>query len=153
MTRASFDEFASSVAQLSGGWYSDYAIIPNKDVARWNGGDDDNGAVWTPDIPCEDEWRVWVHFLDDGDEDDFDLRIDGEPNPEWARFDGHCDWNIVTYRWRQINWRAEGESCGDNLGDPWVQNWGPGPHELHFKYRSSEAIAEVVVTNDPNYDP
>ena len=142
-------------ADLSGGWFSDFAVFLNKDVARYDvgGGDDNNGAVWTPEIPCEDEWRVWVQFFDEGDEDDFDLRVDGEPNPEWARFDGDCGFIDFEYKWRQINWRMDGESCNDNVNDPWVQTWGIGPHELRFKYRSSETIATVVVTNDPDYNP
>lgn len=140
-------------AMLYGGWSNEFSIFIGKKYADWQGDpQQDNGVVWVADVPCDDDFHVWVRFRDIGQDDSFFVQVDGAPQ-EWAIFDGDCGGNILNWRWEKLNWRNPNDNSCQWTEDPWIQSWTAGAHEIHFRFFDATGIAEIKFTNDPNYSP
>ncbi len=119
--------------------------------------DPEGDVAWQVDIPCEDTWHIFVRGHDRQVEDSYFVRVDGMPDPE-AIMELDCtddpqNGNGV-YRWQEMNWRAQGEDVCNYVEDPWTFDWTAGSsHDVVFSFRESRALARIVVTNDPNWQP
>jgi hypothetical protein len=104
------------------------------------------------DIPCADTWYVWVRYFDNGDNDAYFVRVDGEPS-EAAVFEGDCTSAGEGYGWRLLNWRDPGDPSCTYLEDPWTFQWGPGEHTIEFSLLESTALGRIVLSNSADFDP
>ena len=95
-------------ADVSGPWEVDYSNSLDQEFLRWEGSfedPEDNAIVFRPQIPCDDDWHVWVLFRDNGQYDSFFVQSDGAP-ANTAIFDGDCDFENDG-RWiyqSRLNW-------------------------------------------------
>ncbi len=141
-----------------GPWEIDHSNFLDQDFLRWEGSFDDpenNALIFNPQIPCDDDWRVWARMIDEGRNDSFFVQSDGAP-ADPAIFDGNCDQeNSIRWIWSELNWRVDDPEVNpcEFAEDPWVQSWGAGEHELVFSFRESFGLAEVIITNDPDFTP
>lgn len=146
-------EFGVAGATLTGGWSLTESQVGEGTIAVIDAGS--SGTVtFNAGIDCATTWHVWVRwFLADIGNDEFSVTIDGEPSPA-AVFAGDC-LNVAGggWTWTKLNWQQEGESGCDFVQDPWALPWSAGDHTITFGYRSAEALARIVLTNDPAYVP
>ena len=109
-------------------------------------------VTWDIDIPCNDDWHIWVRGRNLGEQDSFFARQDGGPDPA-PIFELDCGGGN-DYMWRELNWRDPemGMPC-EYVQDPWIAQWDAGPHQFQLEYRESPAVARIVVTNDDAFVP
>jgi hypothetical protein len=109
-------------------------------------------VTWDIDIPCNDDWHIWVRGRNAGEQDSFFARQDGGPDPA-PIFELDCGGGN-DYVWRELNWRDPemGMPC-EYVEDPWLAQWDAGAHEFQLEYRESPAVARIVVTNDDAFVP
>jgi hypothetical protein len=100
------------------------------------------------DIPCSDDWHVWVRGINNQQDDSFFVLVDGGPDPA-PIFEIACDQgpNQATYEWKELNWREQGDPGCTYVEDPWIQTWAAGPHTFTLGYRESYALSRIYVTN------
>ncbi len=146
-------------ASLSGDWKLVMSQQGEGKIARiplsvWN---PEGEVAWQVEVPCDDTWHIFVRGYDWQDEDSYFAQVDGAPNPE-AIMELDCTGDPQNgngvYRWREMNWRAQGEDVCNYVEDPWTFDWAAGSsHDVVFSFRESRALARIVVTNDPNWQP
>lgn len=95
--------------------------------------------------------------LDNNSNDSYFVQVDGAPLPS-AIMELDCtpqpQGMLAFYRWREMNWRDQGDGPCVYVEDPWTFEWkAQGTHQVVFSYRESRALARIVVTNDPNWQP
>ena len=152
---ASLAAQAPGVWALSGAWTLGMSMLGEGEIATivapQNG--TDGSILYTPDIPCDDTWYIWVRALDQGANDSYLAQLDGEPTPA-AIFEGDCTQNGNAYKWAVLNWRDPngGGSCM-YVQDPWAPTWTAGAHEIEFQYREVQGMGRILITNDPNLVP
>lgn len=145
--------FGAGGAELSGGWSLTESQVGEGTIAV-----NDNGVPGTvtfnASIDCATTWHVWVRwFLPEFGADEFTVTVDGQPRPA-AIFSGDClGVGGSGWIWSRLNWQEEGASGCDFVQDPWALPWGAGDHTITFGYRSSSALARIILTNDPDYVP
>lgn len=116
-------------------------------VLAWDEDTDNAYALYNFDIPCTDQWHVWVRGHDVETFDSFFVAVDGEPEPPPV-FELDCTGMPAqsAYVWRELNYRdAEAPPC--ETIDPWVQSWDEGFHSLLLLHRESLALSKLYVTN------
>ena len=143
----------ASQATLSGDWKLAESGVGEGTYAGVNPNKGTNGAVvWDVEIPCTATWHVWVRFYDDGSKDSFLTQLDAEPEPA-AIFEGDCKNSGNNWRWKQLNWRdPNGNNC-QYVKDPWTADWAAGTHQAAFRFRESDSVARIIVTNDAGFMP
>lgn len=114
--------------------------------------DSDNTLTWDVDVPCDDDWYIWVRAYDFGDQDTFFARLDGEPNPA-AIFELDCTNGGNGYVWARLNYRDQMDMQCVYTEDPWIATWATGGHTFQLAHRESIAIARIIVTNDDAFVP
>ena len=145
--------FGVGGAELSGGWSLSESQVGEGTIAV-----NDNGVpgsvTFTAQIDCATTWHVWVRwFLPEVGADEFTVTVDGQPRPA-AIFSGDClGIGGGGWIWSRLNWQEEGASGCDFVQDPWALPWSAGDHTITFGYRSSSALARIILTNDPDYVP
>lgn len=120
-------------------------------------------AEFAFDIPCLDDYAVWVRVYDawdgthdSGDPDSYYVRVSGGDEFTWfygcQTFGAPNDWG-----WRRVR-VLDGNDC--NEFTEWTPQLGPGTHYIRLRNRESErgdgvraAIARVILSNDPNFVP
>ena len=145
-------ELGAEEAELSGDWALQTSQVGEGMIAALDPPAVDGAVTWSVDIPCEDTWFIWVRYWEQGQYDSYYATLDGEPDPP-AVFEGDCTQQGQGYGWTVLNRREEGGQPCVYDEDPWTADWGAGTHEVAFSYRESIAIARIVVTNDPDYNP
>ncbi|RMG98666.1 MAG: hypothetical protein D6705_05195 [Deltaproteobacteria bacterium] len=146
-------------ATLTGDWELTMSMLGEGMIAfiPFNVNNPDGDVVWNVEVPCEDTWHIFVRGFDVQNEDSYFAQVDGEPNPA-AIMEVDCTGDPMgmqgEYRWREMNWRAQGDGPCQYVEDPWTFDWAAqSSHDVVFSYRESRAIARIVVTNDPNWQP
>lgn len=147
-------ELVPADATLSGGWMLTMSMLGEGQVASLpNPMMNNMGSVlYSPDIPCDDTWYIWVRALDQGANDSYFCTLDGEPNPK-PIFEGDCTNQGNSYKWARLNWRDPMAMACMYIEDPWAPMWSAGVHEIEFSYRESPAIGRILLTNDMNLVP
>ncbi len=147
-------ELVPGDATLSGGWMLTMSMLGEGQVASLpNPMMNNMGSVlYSPDIPCDDTWYIWVRALDQGSNDSYFCTLDGEPNPK-PIFEGDCSNQGNSYKWARLNWRDPMAQACMYIEDPWAPMWAAGVHEIEFSYRESSAIGRILLTNDMNLVP
>lgn len=109
-------------------------------------------VTWDVDIPCNDDWHIWVRGRNAGGNDSYLARQDGGPDPA-PIFELDCAGGD-DYSWRELNWRdpETGMPC-EYVEDPWLAAWEAGAHQFQLEYRESPAVARIIVTNDDAFVP
>lgn len=146
-------EYLATDASLDGDWALTMSQLGEGTVAAVDGFNPSGDVTFTIDVPCDDNWIIWVRGTDYGSADSFFARLDGAPEPP-AIFELDCGPGGGGYTWQRLNWRDPdtGGPC-EYVVDPWLADWTAGEHTLVLGYREAIAIARVVVTNDPGYVP
>jgi hypothetical protein len=143
-------------ATLDDTWEIIMSMVGEGMVAAFNGApdmDDTNDNVtWDIDIPCDDDWYIWVRGFDNGQEDSYYARLDGEPAPA-AIFELECTGAGGGYIWTRLNWRDQMDGPCVYTQDPWIATWTTGPHQFQLAFRESIAVARIIVTNDETFVP
>ena len=134
------------------GWEPVMSMLGEGEILAWIGDDPEAFVSFDIDVPCDDDWTVWVRAINAGQDDSFFATVDGGPDPA-AIFEIACDQGPqnATYEWNDLNWR-EGGPC-EYLEDPWIQTWDAGQHNLTLSYRESYAITRIWVTNTDQMPP
>ncbi|MEM6293215.1 MAG: hypothetical protein AAGA54_18215 [Myxococcota bacterium] len=144
-------ELDATSADLSGNWVESTSMVGEGQIAVLEGGT--AGEVsFDIDVPCDDQWFIWVRYFEQGSDDSYYATVDGEPNPAGV-FEGDCTQGGQGYGWRPLNYRTEDDPLCEYVEDPWAPEWDTGAHNVTFSYRESVALARIVVTNDPDYTP
>jgi hypothetical protein len=109
-------------------------------------------VTWDIDIPCDDDWHIWVRGRNAGQNDSYFARQDGGPDPA-PIFELDC-LGGDDYLWRELNWRdpENGGPC-EYVEDPWLAAWEAGIHQFQLEYRESRGVARIIVTNDDAFVP
>lgn len=147
-------EYLAEDAVLSGAWMLvDSMAKPGMMVATTDFSDPESYVTWSIDVPCDDDWHIWVRAFDNGQADSFFARQDGGPDPA-PIFEVDCTFGGGGYAWRELNWRDPemGMAC-EYVEDPWLAQWDAGTHEFSLQVRESQAVARIIVTNDDAYVP
>jgi hypothetical protein len=111
-----------------------------------------NGSLlFTVDVPCDDDWYVWIRYYNNGTEDSWFCEVDGQPQPR-AIVEGDCGGG-QGWAWSLMNWRDQNDGPCVYIEDPWVHTWDMGIHYIEFFRRETSSIARLIITNDPNYTP
>jgi len=110
---------------------------------------------WELDIPCDDDWHIWVRALDFQSQDTFFVQVDDGPMPipifELDCTDGPQQ---GSYSWQELNWRDQAAEACDYVENPWVQeNWPAGRHTFTLGYRPDEAFSVVGIWVTNTEDP
>lgn len=142
-------------ATLSGDWTIIMSMAGEGMVAAIDpvDGDETDTIHWDIDIPCDDDWYIWVRGFDNGQADSFFATLDGEPNPA-PIFEVGCDGGGQGYTWTLLNQRdpVMGNPC-EYVEDPWLATWPTGTHAFDLAFRESQAVARIVITNDEMFVP
>ncbi len=145
-------ELTVDQAVLTGSW-NIKAVEGEGKVAAFDSSGGAGGAVtWTIDVPCADTWHIFVRYWQQGPEDSYFVTVDDAPRPR-AIFEGDCTDGGQGFGWRELNWRDAANDACTYVADPWTFNWDPGFHDIQFRFRESQALGRVVVTNDPSWRP
>lgn len=147
-------EYLAEDAVLDGGWsLVDSQSKPGTTVASLDFGNPTGSVTWDIEIPCDDDWHIWVRGFDFGSNDTFFARLDGGPDPA-PIFEVDCTQDGDGYTWRELNWRDPemGMAC-EYVEDPWIAAWETGAHQLQLEARDSPAVARIIVTNDDAFVP
>ncbi len=104
------------------------------------------------DIPCDDQWFVWVRYFEEGNADSYYVTLDGEPNPAGV-YEADCSPAGGGYDWGLLNYRTENDPLCQSVEDPWAPQWDEGQHDIRFAFRESRALSRLIVTNDPAFVP
>lgn len=108
---------------------------------------------WSVDIPCEDDWYIWVRYYYSGPFDSYFARLDGEPQPR-AIFEAGCDdMDGTGFGWGLLNWRDQDAPVCVYVANPWIGEWGAGEHQLELSERESDVVARALVVNDADFVP
>ncbi len=115
-------------------------------------GEPEGTVTWDVEVPCNDEWHIWVRGRNSGSNDSYFAQLDGGPDPA-PIFDLDCGGGN-DYRWRELNWRdpIDGGFC-EYVEDPWIATWEAGTHQVQLGYRESPAVSRIIVTNDDAFVP
>jgi hypothetical protein len=146
-------EYLAEDAVLDGGWsLVDSQSKPGTTVASLDF-DNPTGSVTWDEIPCDDDWHIWVRGFDFGSNDTFFARLDGGPDPA-PIFEVDCTQGGEGYAWRELNWRDPemGMAC-EYVEDPWIAASEAGAHQFQLEARDSPALARIIVTNDDAFVP
>jgi hypothetical protein len=140
-------------AVLSGGWEIIMSMVGEGMVAAMQQAPEDDAAVhWDIDVPCDDDWYIWVRGTDFGDQDSFLATLDGEPQPA-PIFELECTPGGDAYVWTRLNQRDPDDANCEYVEDPWVATWATGTHAFELGFREAQAVARIVVTNDEAFVP
>ena len=147
-------ELQPSDAIMSGAWAVGMSMLGEGEIATITNPQNgtDGSILYTPDIPCDDTWYIWVRALDQGQNDSYFATLDGEPNPA-AIFEGDCTQNGNSYKWAALNWRDQGAQACNYVENPWAPMWTAGTHEIEFEYREVQGMGRILITNDPDLVP
>ena len=147
-------EYVAEDAVLDGGFgLVDSMAKPGAVVAAFDFQSPTGTVTWSIDIPCDDDWHVWVRAFDSGTNDTFFARLDGGPDPA-PIFEADCTNDGQGYVWGELNWRDPemGMAC-EYVEDPWLAQWETGAHEFQLEFRDSPAVSRIIVTNDDLFVP
>lgn len=147
-------ELGATDAVLDGSWAIQMSQQGEGMIAAIPMGEMGSGTVtWSIDVPCDDDWHIWVRAVDFGSNDSFFARLDGGPDPA-PIFELDCGNFGQGYVWRELDQRdpENGGPC-EYVEDPWVASWATGTHEFQLEFRESIAVARIVVTNDDTFVP
>lgn len=146
-------EISPEEAVLTGAWELGMSQVGEGTIIRLpQFGGADGEITWNVDVPCDDDWIVWVRYFEQGSDDSYYVQVDGEPEFPVV-FEGDCTGGGQGYGWRALNYREEGSNPCESVEDPWLQTWETGEHAVAFSFRESIAMGRLVVTNDPDYLP
>jgi hypothetical protein len=109
-------------------------------------------ATFEVDVPCADDFTVWIRGRDNGQSDSHFVAVDGQPNPPLIH-EVDCTGDGDDYKWTKLNQRALNAGPCEYVTNPWIQTWDPGKHRIVFTPREEGAVSRLVITNDPNWDP
>lgn len=148
-------EYLAEDAVLDGGWVLVESMSKPGMMVASNQGQDPTGTVtWDIEIPCDDQWHIWIRGYNAGPNDSFFARQDGGPDPA-PIFEVECTQdNAFGYLWTELNWRDPemGMAC-EYVENPWLADWATGAHTFQLEYRESPAVARIIVTNDDAFVP
>ncbi len=145
-------ELEPADATATGGWMLTPSMLGEGEILVLDNGQFDGSVLYEPDLPCDDNWYIWVRFWQQGSDDSYYVTLDGMPQPP-AIFEGDCGNGGGGWDWAALNWRDENAPPCTYVEDPWAPVWSAGVHEIEVTYRESIAIGRVVVTNDPMFVP
>ncbi|MEM7159674.1 MAG: hypothetical protein AAF799_42935 [Myxococcota bacterium] len=146
-------EMLPTDAIITGAWSLMLSELGEGEIAVHDETGRTGGSVlFTPVIPCDDTFYLWVRFWEQDDADSYFVQIDGEPDP-LAIFEADCSPSGDGWGWAQLNWRDQNEPLCNYIEDPWAPMWDAGDHTVEFTFRESMAVGRVVVTNDPMFVP
>ncbi|MFT5432482.1 MAG: hypothetical protein ACI9OJ_003181, partial [Myxococcota bacterium] len=146
-------ELQPSDASVTGNWGLGSSMLGEGPINLLDSTGGTQGNIrFKPNIPCADEWHVWVRYFQDGSNDSYFATLDGSPSPA-AIFEGDCSNGGQGYGWAQLNWRDAQAAACDYIANPWVVQWKPGEHVIEFSFRESAAMGRILLTNDPNFVP
>jgi hypothetical protein len=135
---------------VSGDWSHEQSGL-GEGIYAYPGGPD-GSLLFTVDVPCDDDWYVWIRFFDNNNEDSWFCTVDGQPQPP-AIVEGNCVGGQPGWDWALMNWRDPSDPPCQYVEDPWIHTWATGIHEIEFFYRETSSIARLIITNDPGYTP
>jgi hypothetical protein len=114
------------------------------------------------DLPCATSveihalvWDATSGIIQDNDPDSYVVSVDGGPEVVWTYGCGSADVPDQSWLWQRVA-SSRRTACDDT---PLALDLSAGPHELVLLNRESgggtvyAAIAAVVVTSDPSFDP
>ncbi|KIG17302.1 hypothetical protein DB30_03485 [Enhygromyxa salina] len=108
------------------------------------------------DIPCDDDWHIWVRGINNQGADSYFALVDGEPMPV-PIFELDCTNGpqAPEYQWGELNWRDQMAPNCEYVEDPWVQTWEAGAHVFTLGYHPQEAYAlsRIWLTNTDQTPP
>mgnify|MGYP002619553633 FL=1 len=143
-------------AVLTGSWTLESSGIGEGTYANPNGNEaqgTEGTITFSFDVPCADDWYVWIRFYDWGSQDSWYVRVDGEPGPKEAIAEGDCTPAGHNWDWALLNYRdREAPDC-EYVYDPWVQTWNAGEHTVEFEILEHSSLARLVIVNDPDFMP
>ena len=106
------------------------------------------------DIPCDDNWHIWVRGVDQNNMDSYFVAVDAFPNPPGImELDCTGDPGQATYVWRELNYRDADNGPCEAVQDPWVLPWDAGVHTLEFSYRESLGLSRLYLSNTEQPPP
>jgi len=139
----------------SNGWDVIMSDLGEGMILGWDMVTQDASVSFDFDIPCEDDWHVWIRGVDNGDQDSYFVLVDGEPMPIPV-FELDCTGEPMgngIYRWTELNWREQDADACDYVEDPWIQAWGAGQHNITLGFRESIALSRIWITNTNDMPP
>lgn len=145
-------ELGAMDAELSGAWEFGMSQVGEGQIIVLGGGQPNGQISFDIPIPCEDQWFIWVRYFEQQDADSFYATLDGEPNPPGV-FEGDCTPGGGGWDWALLNYRTEDDPLCQYVEDPWAPQWDEGTHNISFRFRESQALARIEITNNPDYVP
>lgn len=115
-------------------------------------GSEPTGTItFTVNLECGGPWYTWVRAYDNDTFDSFYAQIDGQPATPGI-FEADCSSGGSTWRWSLLSYRTERQQICETTEELWTMN-GNDVHALQFSFRESEALARILLTQDPFFTP
>ena len=149
-----FLEIAAVDADEILGWTPSMSMLGEGIILAYDEDAAEDYVHFDIDIPCDDNWHIWVRGVDQNNMDSYFVAVDTFPNPPGImELDCTGDPGQATYVWRELNYRDADNGPCEAVQDPWVLPWDAGVHTLEFSYRESLGLSRLYLSNTEQPPP
>ncbi|HVI01593.1 MAG TPA: hypothetical protein VM869_22915 [Enhygromyxa sp.] len=145
-----FFDFAATDADYIYGF--DPLFVPGEGTVLTHDGTGGAFIRFFFDIPCDDEWHMWIRAIDHQSADSWRLSIN-DVTGYYHDMDCTAQPAQAEYKWRHLNYRQQFAPACQYVQDPWVLNWDAGEYTVNYVYLDSYAMSRIWLTNTDQSPP